>query len=143
MKRTTFVPVIIMILFLLILRGVPLLVKDTLISKLKKSEAAVNRKLPRSIDSFTTLIEVKMGPGLKVEQIYQVYNIDASRIDSTALSIYKEKTYKRSYEHLMKQPQAKLFRRYDGEYIITSMDRNDSVFSQIPIKFETKRSRGQ
>ncbi len=143
MKRTTFVPVIILIFFLLILKGVPLLVKDTLISKLEKSEAVVNRELPRSIDSFTTLVEIKMGPGLKVEQIFQVYNIDASRIDSSELKSYNEKTYKRNYDNLMKQPQAKLFRRYGGEYVITSMDKNDSVFSQLPIRFEMKQSGGK
>ncbi len=139
MKRTTIFPVISILFILLIAKGFPIFIKDRLVAKLIKSEASVNRKLPREIDKYTTLIEVKMGPGLKVEQVYQVFNIDVTRLDSSGLDKYNKDVYKRNYEYLMKQPQAKLFRKYGGQYLISSLDKSDSLFSQVPISFKTER----
>ncbi len=132
--------VMITVIYTAYIKVAPYYIRHKLTGKLISSESSANSMLPLSVGKDCSLIQIKMGPDLRIEQIYHFSDIDSDTMSSEYLKEFDSHTYETSYERFSAQKQLRLFRKYGGVFVVSSVDKNKKGFSKVHVEFPMMKS---
>ncbi len=134
---------LLLLLPLLVIVGLkiaPLYLRYKLTEQFISKESYVNSSLPIAVEDGCVLSQIKMGPDLRIEYIYQFEKLDNDTMSREYLTRFDSLTYAGNYERVRSTSEFRLFRKYGGVVVVTSNDSNNEQFSQVTVEFEMMRS---